>query len=60
MTYVPNAHCEHYTSTRRRYVSVGRAITGLRGQNIGLKFDVGIGVIDAIDDSIAEVYCSGP
>jgi hypothetical protein len=46
---------ENYSSTPTKYVSVGLLIAGFRVQNIGLKFDVGIGGTDAIDDRMARV-----
>jgi len=50
MTFAYNAHCREEASTQRVPVSRGPIITKSSAQNIGLKFDTGIGLINVIDD----------
>ena len=50
MTFAHRTRCRESTSTHRVSVNRGSIITNPVAQNIGLKFDVGIGVIDVIDD----------
>ena len=50
MTFAHRSRCRESTSTHRVSVGRGSIITKPVAQDIGLKFDVGIGLIDVIDD----------